>query len=59
MPPVPMDPIELELPDTNPLVMVEPTHGVAVTLGAGTPINELTPPLSSSVAPSGIAPREV
>jgi hypothetical protein len=36
--------------------MVEPTHGVAVTLGAGTPINELTPPLSSSVAPSGMAP---
>jgi hypothetical protein len=36
--------------------MVEPTHGVAVMLGAGTPINELTPPLLSSVAPSGIAP---
>jgi hypothetical protein len=36
--------------------MVVPTHGVAVMLGAGTPINELTPPLSSSVAPSGIAP---
>jgi hypothetical protein len=55
MPPVPIDPIELELPDTNP-PMVEPMHGVAVTLGAGTPINELTPPLSSSVAPSGMAP---
>jgi hypothetical protein len=56
MPPVPNDPVEPELPDPNPLLMVEPTHGAAVTLGAGTPINELTPPLSSSVAPSGIAP---
>jgi hypothetical protein len=56
VPPVPIDPIELELPDTNPPPMVEPMHGVAVTLGAGTPINELTPPLSISVAPSGIAP---
>jgi hypothetical protein len=56
MPPVAVDPIEPELPDNNPLVMVEPMHGVAVMLGAGTPINELTPPPSSSVAPSGIAP---
>jgi hypothetical protein len=56
MPPIPVDPIELEVPDINPPVMVEPTHGVAVTLGAGTPINELTPPLSISVAPSGTAP---
>jgi hypothetical protein len=49
MPPIPIDPV-------NPLVIVEPTHGVAVMLGAGTPINELTPPLSISVAPRGIAP---
>ena len=56
MSPVAVDPIELKLPDANPLVMDEPTHGVAVMLGAGTPISELTPPLSSSVAPSGIAP---
>jgi hypothetical protein len=49
MPPVPIDPV-------NPLVIVEPAHGVAVMLGAGTPINELMPPLLISVAPRGIAP---
>ena len=60
MPPAPIDPVarplKAEPPDTNPLVFVEPTHGVAVMLGAGMPINELTPPLSISVAPRGIAP---
>jgi hypothetical protein len=52
MPPIPIDPV----PAANPLVMVEPTHGVAVMLGAGMPISGLTPPLSISVAPSGMAP---
>jgi hypothetical protein len=57
MPPITLDPIARPVePEPNPLVIVEPTHGVAVMLGAGTPINELTPPLSISVAPSGIAP---
>jgi hypothetical protein len=60
MPPVPIDPVarsvEPELPDTKPLVIVEPTHGVAVMLGAGMPINELMPPLLISVEPRGIAP---
>jgi hypothetical protein len=60
MPPVPIDPVarpvESELPDINPLVIVEPTHGVEAMLGAGTLINGLTPPLLISVAPRGIAP---
>jgi hypothetical protein len=47
------------MPPTDPIapvVIVEPTHGVVVVLGAGIPINGLTPPLSISVAPRGIVP---
>jgi hypothetical protein len=56
MPPVPIDPVEPELPDPNPLLMVEPIHGVTATLGAGMPINGLIPTLFISVAPRGITP---
>jgi hypothetical protein len=46
---------EESVPDMTPAV-VEPMHGVTVLLGAGMPINELTPPLSNSVEPRGIVP---
>jgi hypothetical protein len=56
-----MVPIQQPLDDVMPLalvdpVMVDPTQGVVVLLGAGMPINELVPPLSISVAPRGIVP---
>jgi hypothetical protein len=42
----------------EPIVVVEPRHGVP-PLGPGTVIMGLTPPLSISVAPSGIAPPSI
>jgi hypothetical protein len=42
--------------DEDSVPVAEPMHGVTVVLGAGMPINWLTPPLSSSVAPRGIVP---
>ena len=41
---------ELEVP------VNEPAHGDVIVFGIGTPISGLTPPLSISVAPSGIVP---
>jgi hypothetical protein len=42
--------VELEVP------VNEPAHGDVIVFGNGTPISGLTPPLSISVAPSGIVP---
>jgi hypothetical protein len=41
--------------ELEPAIVIEPVHGVAL-LGTGTVIMGLTPPLSISVAPSGIMP---
>jgi hypothetical protein len=41
--------------ELGPAIVVDPAHGVAL-LGAGTLSMGLTPPLSISVAPSGIVP---
>jgi hypothetical protein len=41
--------------EVEPTIVAEPAHGVAL-LGAGTVSMGLTPPLSNSVAPSGIVP---
>jgi hypothetical protein len=55
MPPAPIDPVvRPELP--APVVIVEPTHGVVLLLGAGIPINGLMPALLISVAPRGTTP---